>query len=360
MNSYYTDDLAQRLVVLWVMALMVLYSNNAASADEDIWAMRTAVGAYMVARFTVACAFIVTSFASYHHRVQARIMAGFMFVGLIIIVPLLVDEDRVSLRAKCGVIAAALVYQEATWALTLSPWLKRRLRLTYSTAVDLAHEVDRLAAFFIIILGEFVLTIVLHNPAGTGISLGYLKAFCTLVVAFSLNWVYASGDGGGARSTHPIRHSAWTAFAFFLLHLPMSAAFLIGGHVAAISTELDEFEPGHRWLLGGGLGVGMFCMWVYGMIFHGGPADAVLFMPQYLRVGARLVIAIVLIVMPLSHNHLGTTEFMIVVMCLFAFLLVWETVAGLSKSARVFEPWTHCHPPPDDAPSSHDEEARSD
>lgn len=343
MNSYYTDDLLQRLVILWVMALLVLYANNANAADEDISAMRTTVGAYIVARFTTMSAFLVTSVAAYQHRTQARIMAGFMFLGLLMVVPLFFES--VSIRAKIAVVTVAIFYQEVTWALTLSPWIKKRLRLSYSTAVDIAHEVDRMAAFFIIILGEFVYSIIVGNKTGVGLTSGYAKAVCTLVIAFSLNWIYASGDGS-VQATHPIRRSAWTAFGFFLLHLPLSASFLIGGHICAVSTGIDEFEDGQRWLLGGGLGVGMFCLWVYGMLYRVDGEDN-LILPQLPRILMRLVVAVILVVLPVTHDHLDAEDFMWIVMSLFAFLLIWETIGGLSKTSGFFEPWTNRNPPSD-------------
>ena len=151
MNSYYTDDIAQRLVILWVMALLVLFANNAPRVDEaegGLSAMRTTVGAYICARFTTACVFLISSFASHHHRVQARLMFAFMLVGLLLTVPLFLES--ISLHAKIGVVAVIVVWQEVTWALTLSPWLKKKLHLKYSTAVDIVHEIDRMAAFFII------------------------------------------------------------------------------------------------------------------------------------------------------------------------------------------------------------------
>jgi low temperature requirement protein LtrA len=342
MNSYYTDDILQRLVILWVMALLVLYSNSASEADHEIGAMRSAAGAYVVARFTTMCVFLVTSFGAYQHRTQARLLSAFMFGGLLITIPLFLES--VSVGAKCAVVAVVIVYQEATWALTLSPWIKRRLRLTYSTAVDIAHEVDRLAAFFIIILGEFVYSVIVGNPAGIGLTSGYVKAVCTLIVAFSLNWIYASGDGGGANATHPIRRSAWTAFGFFLLHLPMAASFLIGGHIAAVSVELHQFEEGQRWLLGGGLGVGCFCLWVYGMLYQTTGSEC-LILPKYLRIGARLIVAIILIILPVTHEHLDAEQLMLVIMGLFSFLLIWETVGGFHKDAKFLEPWTNRFPP---------------
>lgn len=344
MNSYYTDDLVQRLIILWEMALLVLYANNAGAANEDLSAMRTAAGAYLAARFTTMCVFLITSAASYQHRTQARILAGFMLIGLILVTPLFTAS--VSVKGKAILILIILVYHEVTWALTLSPWIKHRLKLTYSTAVDIAHEVDRLAAFFIIILGEFMYSVIVGNPAGIGLTTGYLKAVCTLVIAFTLNWIYASGDGGGAQATHPIRRSAWTAFGFFLLHLPLSASFLIAGHVAAVSTKLEQFEEGQRWLLGGGLGVGMVCLWVYGMLYRAG-SDERLVMPKYPRVGMRLVVAVILTCLPATGDALSALQFMIVVMCLFAVLLAWETVGGLAVDLRVLEPWNHRKEPVD-------------
>lgn len=341
MNSYYTDDLLQRLVILWVMALLVLYANNAREANTDIDAMRTTAGAYLVARFSTMSVFLISSFASYQHRTQARILAGFMFIGLFITIPLFFES--VSIRGKAAVVAVMIVYQEVTWSITLSPWIKRRLRLKYSTAVDIAHEIDRMAAFFIIILGEFMYSVIVGDPAGIGLTAGYAKAVCTLIIAFCINWIYVSGDGS-IQATHPIRRSAWTAFGFFLLHLPLSASFLIGGHICAISTRLHEFEQGQRWLLGGGLGVGMLCLWIYAQLYRTDGEDR-LILPKQLRVGMRLVVAVILAVLPETHDHLTTTEFMAVVMSLFAFLILWETIGGLMKGARFFEPWTDRHAP---------------
>jgi hypothetical protein len=42
----------------------------------------------------------------------------------------------------------------------------------------------------------------------------------------------------------------------------MSAGLLIGGHVSAASTFEEGLNVGQRWLWGGGLGLGMFCMWL--------------------------------------------------------------------------------------------------
>lgn len=205
------------------------------------------------------------------------------------------------------------------------------------------QTIDRMAAFFIIILGEFVYSVIVGDPAGTGVTPGFAKAVCTLVIAFCLNWLYVSGDGS-LQAKHPIRRSAWTAFAFFLLHLPLSASFLVGGHVCAISTGLHEFEDGQRWLLGGGLGVGMFCLWVYSMLYKTEDENQLL-MPKWLRTSARLAVAVILVVLPETHDHLSTVQYMVIVMCLFAFVVLWETVGSLMRGAKVFESWEGRDPP---------------
>lgn len=336
MNSYYTDDLLQRALILWVMSLLVLYANNAPLVDENISALRTTAGAYVAARFTTAGVFLVTSFAVPQHRAQARLLAAFMFLGLFFTVPLFLDT--VGLRAKAVIVAVMILYQECTWSLTLSPWIKRLLKLEYSTAVDIAHEVDRLAAFYVIILGEFLYNVVVGDPTGVGLTLAYLRAVFTLIIAFCLNWLYVSGDGS-TRVTHPIRRSAWTAFGFFLLHLPMSGSFVISGHVCAMATNLDELESGQRWLLGGGLGLGMFCLWAYAMLFRTEGEETLILSKKY-RVSMRLVVAIITASLPAASHGLDTTEFMGTLASLFVFLTIWETIGGLSKGASFFEPWT--------------------
>jgi low temperature requirement protein LtrA len=337
MNSYYTDDLLQRTLILWVMSLLVLYANNAPLADENISALRTTAGAYVAARFTTMSVFLITSFAVPQHRAQARLLACFMFLGLFFTIPLFLEG--ISLRTKAIVIAFMILYQECTWSLTLSPWIKRILKLEYSTAVDIAHEVDRLAAFYVIILGEFLYNVVVGDPTGVGLTLAYLRAVFTLVIAFCLNWLYVSGDGS-VNVTHPIRRSSWTAFGFFLLHLPLSASFVISGHVCAMATNVDELETGQRWLLGGGLGIGMFCLWAYAMLFRT-EGEETLILPKRFRISMRLVLAVVITALPAGYQSLDTTEFMAILAGLFVFLTIWETIGGLSKGASFFEPWTH-------------------
>jgi low temperature requirement protein LtrA len=318
------------------MALLVVYGNNATLVADDIGALRTTVGAFMAARFTVMLVLIISSFASFQHRPQARLMAGLIFISLFIWIPLY--SDTVGIRAKIAVAVIGIVFEEAAWIFAYGPWIKRKLSLQYSTAVDISHEIDRFAAFFIIVLGEYLYSIIVGDPAAVGLNSGLLKAVWTLVIAFSLNWIYSVGDGS-MNATHPIRRSAVAAFTFFSMHLPLAASLLVGGHVCAASAGQAELETGERWLLGGGLGVGMFCLWFLGMLFKS-KDQACLIMPKTVRIGMRLLVAIVLVLLPItSKEQLNPVQLLSIVMALFAFVVIWETVGGLQKGARVYEKW---------------------
>jgi len=47
MNSFYNDDLPQRCLILWIMALLVAGGTNANLVADSIGAMRTTVGSYV-------------------------------------------------------------------------------------------------------------------------------------------------------------------------------------------------------------------------------------------------------------------------------------------------------------------------
>lgn len=265
MNSYYNDDLLQRCLILWIMALLVAYGNNANDVGDDISAMRMTVGVYMTARFTIAITYWTYSFASSEHRPQARIFASAGLIGLLLWVPMFFST--VGIRVKIAVAVIAIVYEEAVWIVSFGPWIKRKLKLKYSTAVDVPHEVDRQAAFYIIVLGEFLYGVIVGSPAGVGLHLSLLRAVETLVVAFCLNWLYVNG-GGSIEGTHPLRRSVTAAFAWFIIHLPLAASLLLGGHMCAVSVGVEELSSGERWLLCGGLAAGLLCLWIIGEL-HG-------------------------------------------------------------------------------------------
>ena len=156
-NNYYNDDILQRCGILWIMALLILYGNNANYVGEDLWAQRATVAAYQCIRFTQSSFFFMYSVASHHHRTQNRIYAGLTCIGVLLWTPIYFES--VSDTSKIAVAVVAIVWEELAYVVGFSPFVAKRLNLEFTTAVDIGHENDRYTAFTIIVLGEFTYAI---------------------------------------------------------------------------------------------------------------------------------------------------------------------------------------------------------
>lgn len=82
---------------------------------------------------------------------------------------------------------------------------------------------------------------------------------------------------GSVQNTHPIRRAVWSSFAWLLIHLPLSAGLLVGGHISAATVRDDHLTIGQRWLWGGGLGIGTFCLFLIALLYQDNDPD------QFLR-----------------------------------------------------------------------------
>ncbi|KAF2423690.1 hypothetical protein EJ08DRAFT_652575 [Tothia fuscella] len=335
MNSFYNDDLAQRCLILWIMALLVVYGNNATLVDKDIGALRSTVGAYMVARLSAMTAHLVYSFSSYHHRAQQRLWVAMSFFGLLLYIPLFVEG--ISLRGKVAVAWVAIIVEECIWFFTYSPVAKRLLNAKFTTAADIPHEIDRFAAFFIIVLGEFLYRIVVGSPAAIGFNLGLMRAIWTLVIAFCLNWLYVHGDGS-LKMVHPLRHSIHHAFLWIFLHTPLVASLLAGGHAAANSASSKEYHHEEIWLLGAGLGTGLICMWALASLGACGDDMGTLILPKFARLALRPIVGIIFICIPLAHD-LSITSIISIIMALMVLVVIWENITSLQRGAKFWESW---------------------
>ncbi|KAE8152450.1 bacterial low temperature requirement A protein-domain-containing protein [Aspergillus avenaceus] len=335
MNSFYNDDLLQRVLILWVMSVLVMYGNNAPLVDEDISAMRATVGSYMVARISGSAAHLLYSFASYHHRAQQRLWVTLTLVSLCIYIPLYFES--ISVRSKIAVAAVGICAEEFSWVFCFSPAAKKMLKAKYTTAVNIAHEVDRYAAFYIVVLGEYLYQIVVGSPAAVGFNLGLLHAVWTLVIAFCLNWMYVHNDGA-LKSTHPFRYSVYTAFSWATLHLPLSASLLASGHVAAASAAEDRFRDPERWLLCGSLGAGLYCLYALALLSEDKDAPGTLMLPKHLRMIMRPIIGLIIILLGLARD-LNITSIMSIIMALIVFCLIWENITSLHCGAGIWERW---------------------
>ena len=156
-NNYYNDDLLQRCMILWIMALLVLYGNNANLVGESLDAQRATVAAYQLIRFTQLSFFFMYSVASHHHRTQNRIYAGMTLIAVCLWIP--IYFENISNRAKIGVAVVAILWEQLAYLTGFTPAVPKMLGLEFTTAVDIDHENDRYTAFTIVVLGEFTYSI---------------------------------------------------------------------------------------------------------------------------------------------------------------------------------------------------------
>ena len=108
-NNYHNDDLVQRVGILWLMALLVLYGNNANFVGESLTSLRITVATYMVIRFTQATFFLYYSIASPHHRIQNRCYVISEIILILLLIPLYFED--VSDRAKIAIAFIALIME---------------------------------------------------------------------------------------------------------------------------------------------------------------------------------------------------------------------------------------------------------
>lgn len=223
--------------------------------------------------------------------------------------------------------------------------------------MDIDHENDRHTAFTILVLGEFTYAILVGSPAEGSISLKTLRAVETLIIAFCFNSMYVYCDGA-TENVHPIRRAVWSAFSWLLIHLPLSAGLMVGGHVSAATVPEEELNTGQRWLWGGGLGLGTFCLFLIGMMYKDEDPEGFLRFSkvrsglksehsvhqanfgQPLRLLPRLLASIIFVLLPLaSEDRLTATDLVSIGAVMMVVVVGWETVGSLEKGACFFESW---------------------
>ncbi|KAI5777246.1 bacterial low temperature requirement A protein-domain-containing protein [Geopyxis carbonaria] len=350
MNQYYNDDLVQRVLIVWIMILMLLYGNNAIYIDVSLDALRVSVGAFITARASIAVTTLYYSITVYQHAIQLRIHSLIVLSLLPLWTPLFLPDTTISTRLKIGLAVLAFTLDQLSGTLAYNPFFTRFFAQPYKVALDIDHHADRMSAFFIIVLGEFLYGLVWASPAaldGVGAKSG--RAAMSLVIAFCLCWLYTSCDGSRDNpesGVHALRWRAANGLQWVALHLPLSAALLISGDICAVFVKYgdDAGKPKSsfptpadwqplRWLFCGGLAVGVACLYWIALLHHEADEDpetrCVLFMPQWLRRLPRLPVAVVIACLPLAEMRI--TALMAVVTALLGFVLVWEMIGGMGR-----------------------------
>ncbi|GAC73602.1 hypothetical protein PANT_9c00207 [Moesziomyces antarcticus T-34] len=327
-NAFFVDDLPQRVLVLAVMACLVVYGNNAPSAEElleESGARATAIGSYLVAVGLIFGLLMFYSFYICQYRIQIRSQATIW----ILLVGLWIGSIFVSVRACIALVAVALVLEYASWMFFYSPLFKRLAKLRYSSAVAIEHEIDRFTDFVTLVHGEFLYSVLSGHPARTGVHSGVARVVLTTIVAFVLHGIYCTG-AGSKRITHPIRRSMSYAIPFFGLHLPLVSAITLCGDATAELVKENEVAQGIRWIYSVTYAIGMISTALLVMLEKELDAPGELFFSKPVRIAPRFVAAIVVLLLPLAdQHHINSTALLGISAALGGAAWLWQELGSL-------------------------------
>lgn len=340
MDYYYNNDLSQKLYVLWIMVLLVVYANNANDILESKAQTGLVVGCYILARFSsIALTVVYTLFVKEHRR-QMRWFAVFTCVsllmfGFIIIAPL---------HGKIAIAAVCYFYDSVIYGVTFHPWFKRLVGARYSTAINIEHEVERHGAFVVIALGEFLYTIVASSPAATGFNERTARAISVLVVAYCLSWFYFNGEGSN-KAVHALRRSVISAYFWIYAHVPLMISLIISADAAGALTRthhfyaydnLDAESAGYihavQIFYGAGLAVAILCTSALAFCDKSLDPSDTTYLSSLYRIFPRVLVAGV--IFGLSFAHIKITLFMGLSALFLALQLLYETLTGLPSAKR--------------------------
>lgn len=369
-NAFYRDDLESRTMVLFVMACLMVFGNNSTKVelrDEPGGNARAAtIGSYLLAELCIFAHFVFYSFHIKAYRIQLLSHTGVWLLTT----GIWIGAIFVSTRAAAAMATVALVIEYLGWCIVYSPPFKRLLKLRYSSATNIEHELERHADFITLVTGEFVASAFKGQPAGIGFHDRTGRAIMSLMVAWAFQLLYING-GGSLKIIHPIRHSMFTVFVFFSAHIPIVAAMTICGDGMGEMIKEKEAASGLRWLVCESYAVTMLGLWVLAAIEVEQDDKGELWMPKWLRIFPRLVATVIAVFIPFTYevppppeessaeqfrlrellgraeehvkggsstiqkhgDNLDTTKLMAILTTLAVLCLLWETVGGLQGPA---------------------------
>ncbi|KZT60766.1 hypothetical protein CALCODRAFT_84347 [Calocera cornea HHB12733] len=333
-NSFWSDDVLQRLLVLFIMICLVMYGNNATDVQND-WnaedgggaARITAIATYLIAAFVSALLYLFYTFFVKSRRAQIR--AHFMSWCLVPL-PLWIGTIFAPIRTAAALAAVAVFCEYVIWTGAYSSWTKKIFKLKYSSAVAIDHEIERFNDFFTLVMGEFLFSVISRQPAGPGMPIGAWRCVFVVMIAFSFQLLYVHGSGCKTY-THPIRHSNWFAVFWFSLHFPIVAALtLVGDTTYEFVAEEEGLSDGHRWMFSGGYAVAMIGIWMLAMLERERDEPGVLWLSKTWRLSFRVISALITVLLPLApQEHLTTLRTLAIVGSLSLFTLGFEMVTSL-------------------------------
>ncbi|VEU22145.1 DEKNAAC103148 [Brettanomyces naardenensis] len=331
MNYYFTEDLSQKLYIIWILALLVVYCNATNYLLESNSANALVIVPYILSRLSFSLSLMLYSIWIPHHRPQNLLYATSIIVTCCLWIPVIF----VPVKVKIGLAFMNIFLEDLFWVISYHPIAKKLMKLKYSTALNIEHEVERIGAFYVIAIGEFSFNVVATTADrnyGLGVTEKVGRAIMLLIISYLMMWMYFNGDGS-FKAVHAIRRGSNTAWMWMLAHMPLISSLILAADAASdISyqeTYIEEGEKGLSFFFTGGIAVSMISLFFIAMLDKSlddcGQSGKVHRVVKIWRLLPRVIGAIVILCLSFADN-LRITSLFAIVMCILALIFIYEVM----------------------------------
>ena len=191
MSRYNTNGFLERLFTVWILILAMIYGNNAPDLLDTKEPTNIALYVFLLVlgSFTILEAFYALYIPHLRRKLILRVVATGPLLGLWI-----PAVKTVNINVRAGLVFAGIMIEYYASAFMSTPMADRLLRQEPIQGIHVEHWVERIQDFYIIILGEGVLSLIRGSPLGRGITVQAGNGILVLMGFYILSGFYFNGD----------------------------------------------------------------------------------------------------------------------------------------------------------------------
>ncbi len=322
-NRFEDDDIVHRLVQALAMLAIVAFAVDVHSVMRDGRGSAVLAAAYAVTR---VCLLGLYWRARRYTSGSGRALIDRYLRGFSAGAVMWIASIGIPGPTRYWLWGAALVVELTTPLLAWRPLVG---------SVNVGHLTDRFGGFFIIVLGESVVSVV-AGVAGTHFSAAAAAiAVAGFVVALCLWWIYFD-----LADTSVVGRGV-LGLVYVYAHIPLLggvAALAAGTKIAITHADASTLEAGARWAMCGGLA----CYLLSLAVLH---LSAEWTKPRERAFLGRLTVSGALIVLAAAGAGLAPIVFVTILAAMLLAQLVLELLTPAVGAASVFTPGAAINPP---------------
>ena len=204
MSRYHTNDVVERSFVVWIIILATLYGNNAPFLFDTQEPSNVAIVVFLV----VLASFLVIESAYSFFLPCLRREVAFRIACTSLTLSLWIPAIYTTYPVKAGLVWSAIFILYLMAAFLDTPPAERLLKKEHAQNVDMDHWVERIQDFYIIIVGEGVMSLIKGSPLGRGLTPQAGTGVLALLAYYVLSGFYFNGDLS-RRYVHAVRRTWW-------------------------------------------------------------------------------------------------------------------------------------------------------